>query len=325
MSRHGSGAVVRWSCWRRRAWPLVMAAGLVLAGHTLVSEVGSPVRQLRALGGLGDPWADPVAPMISLLALLAETLVAYLLVVLALRSLCRLPGSVGRIAGQVTLMVAPAAVRRALDLLVGGTLLAQATLVASSGIGMPPGHRTAVPAVAMATSSIPSGHAATVTGHDLDPTATGSARPRQVVGDPAETRPAPRRASAPLPPWLGGGPSNPAPGSIGDTEPEPTGDVGTGPTGEAAPGSNGKAEPGSSGETEPGSSDGAATSYSVAVGDTLWDIAAAHLGPGERTVLKVDRYWRQVYRANRRVIGADPDLIHPGTRLNVPPFRRDRS
>jgi nucleoid-associated protein YgaU len=60
------------------------------------------------------------------------------------------------------------------------------------------------------------------------------------------------------------------------------------------------------------------------VGDTLWDIATAHLAPGERTVPNVDRYWRQVYRANRRAIGADPDLIHPGTRLDVPPFRQDR-
>jgi nucleoid-associated protein YgaU len=56
----------------------------------------------------------------------------------------------------------------------------------------------------------------------------------------------------------------------------------------------------------------------------LWDIAAAHLAPSERSVLNVDRYWREVYRANRRAIGNDPDLIHPGTRLDVPPFRRAR-
>jgi nucleoid-associated protein YgaU len=60
------------------------------------------------------------------------------------------------------------------------------------------------------------------------------------------------------------------------------------------------------------------------VGDTLWDIAAARLEPGERTVLNVYRYWRQVYQANRRTIGADPDLIHPGARLDVPPFRGER-
>jgi hypothetical protein len=84
--------------------PLAMVAGLVLVGRVLVGEFGSPVRLLRALGDLGSPWADPVAPMISLLALLAEMLVAYMLVVLALRSLCLLPGSIGRVAGQVTVL-----------------------------------------------------------------------------------------------------------------------------------------------------------------------------------------------------------------------------
>jgi nucleoid-associated protein YgaU len=60
------------------------------------------------------------------------------------------------------------------------------------------------------------------------------------------------------------------------------------------------------------------------VGDTLWDIAAVHLASSEWTVPVINRYWRQVYRANRSVIGVDPDLIHPGTRLDVPPFRHER-
>jgi LysM domain len=322
--KYGSGAVVRRQGRRRWVWPLAMVAGLVLVGRVLVGELGSPVRLLRALGDLGGPWADPVTPIISLLALLAEALVAYLLVVLALRSLCLLPGSIGRVAEQVTLLVTPIAVRRVLDLLVGGALLAQATLVASSG--MLPGHRGAVPA--MAISSISIGDAAPVTGYG------------QAVTDPAETRPAPRRPSAPLPPWLGGGSSNPAPESIGGTGNGATGDAGRGSAGKPEPGSSDAKEPGLSGEpeprstdaTEPGSTGGTApgssgavvAGYTVAVGDTLWDIAAAHLGSGERTVENVHRYWRQVYRANRRVIGTDPDLIHPGTRLNVPRFRRDR-
>jgi resuscitation-promoting factor RpfA len=62
----------------------------------------------------------------------------------------------------------------------------------------------------------------------------------------------------------------------------------------------------------------------VVAGDTLWDIAAAHLAPSERSVGRVHRYWQQVYRANRRLIGADPDLIRPGARLDVLPFRSDR-
>jgi nucleoid-associated protein YgaU len=93
---------------------------------------------------------------------------------------------------------------------------------------------------------------------------------------PAETRPPSRRLAAPLPPWLGGGPSNPRVG------------------------------------------------YTVKPGDTLWDIAATHLQPTQRSSARINRSWRQIYRANRSAIGADPDLIHPGTGLDVPWFRGER-
>jgi hypothetical protein len=36
----------------------------------------------------------------------------------------------------------------------------------------------------------------------------------------------------------------------------------------------------------------------------LWDIAAVRLVPAERSAANLDRYWRQVYRANRSLIGA---------------------
>jgi nucleoid-associated protein YgaU len=55
--------------------------------------------------------------------------------------------------------------------------------------------------------------------------------------------------------------------------------------------------------------------------DTLWGIAAARLPAGSGSAATIDRYWRQVYAANRAAVGADPDLIHPGTRLAVPPYR----
>lgn len=52
-------------------------------------------------------------------------------------------------------------------------------------------------------------------------------------------------------------------------------------------------------------------------GDTLWDLAAAHLSP-EATDAEVAVACRRWYDANRHVIGADPDLILPGQILSVP-------
>jgi nucleoid-associated protein YgaU len=62
----------------------------------------------------------------------------------------------------------------------------------------------------------------------------------------------------------------------------------------------------------------------VQAGDTLWDIAAARLAPAERSPAGVHRYWQEIYRANRAVVGADPSLIRHGMRLAVPPFHLDR-
>ncbi len=52
-------------------------------------------------------------------------------------------------------------------------------------------------------------------------------------------------------------------------------------------------------------------------GDTLWAIAARHLGPGA-TDAEVAAAWPGWYRANRGVIGDDPDVILPGQRLRAP-------
>ena len=52
-------------------------------------------------------------------------------------------------------------------------------------------------------------------------------------------------------------------------------------------------------------------------GDSLWDIAARHLGP-DASAADVAVEWPRWHQANRHVIGADPDLLIPGQRL-VPP------
>ena len=333
--RRHPGAPARLLSRWRALWPLTVVAGAVPIGWVLVADVGSPSTLLRALHGLRDPWADPMAPLFALLALLAEGLAGYVLVVLALRSLCLVPGWVGRVAGRVTFLVTPATVRRLLDLLIGGTLLAQATLAtpgASHGYGMLRSQ------LAPAASSIVSGRTGPGAASVLGPGDSWPVRaPHHVVTVPFATRPAPRRSAVPLPPWLGGGPSNTgpqrpgtsAPGPYGPSAPDPA-EPGPSPARPPAPD---PAEPGPGPtrppgpeptETAPEATRPAAVRYTVAVGDTLWDIAAAHLAPGERTVPNIHRYWRQVYQTNRSTIGPDPDLIHPGTRLDVRPFRRGR-
>lgn len=56
----------------------------------------------------------------------------------------------------------------------------------------------------------------------------------------------------------------------------------------------------------------------VGRGDTLWSIAAAHL-PAGADIHDIDRGWRALYASNRSLIGSDPDLITPGSRLRLPP------
>jgi len=59
----------------------------------------------------------------------------------------------------------------------------------------------------------------------------------------------------------------------------------------------------------------------VRTGDTLWAIAARRLPP-DASDADVAGAWPRWFRRNRGLIGPDPDLIRPGTRLRVPPRPR---
>ncbi len=52
-------------------------------------------------------------------------------------------------------------------------------------------------------------------------------------------------------------------------------------------------------------------------GDSLWGIAARHLGP-DASDAEIARAWPAWFEANRRVVGDDPDLLRPGQRLQAP-------
>jgi nucleoid-associated protein YgaU len=53
-------------------------------------------------------------------------------------------------------------------------------------------------------------------------------------------------------------------------------------------------------------------------GDSLWGIAAAHLGAGA-TAGEIAAEWPRWWRVNHAVVGDDPDLLHPGQVLRPPP------
>lgn len=63
-----------------------------------------------------------------------------------------------------------------------------------------------------------------------------------------------------------------------------------------------------------------ALSYRVRAGDSLWLIAQRRLA--DPRPAEVVAAWRRLYRANRDAVGPDPDLLLPGTVLQLPTSKR---
>lgn len=59
------------------------------------------------------------------------------------------------------------------------------------------------------------------------------------------------------------------------------------------------------------------TLHVVRPGESLWTIAAQHLGAGADNE-QIALLWPRIHAANAGLIGTDPDVIHPGTSLNIP-------
>jgi hypothetical protein len=130
---HRDGFAVRRAQRWRPALVSVVATSLLLLERALLDQMGSPVTLLRALGDFGQPWTDPVASVLAVMALTAETLVGHVLVVLVLGSMGTLPGSMGRLTVRLTSLITPVAARRLLDQLMGSALLAQTALAVPPG------------------------------------------------------------------------------------------------------------------------------------------------------------------------------------------------
>lgn len=274
---------------------------------------------------------DPADLLLVLLCLAGAVLAAWLGIGATATALARAPGALGAVAEQVAARMAPAVVRRMVALLAGTAVaaaLAPGTAVAApdrpgrvsayaldgdspAGSSLPdPGfHPLSGPAPLGSPSSTPPAAAtagpppAVPSGRPVALPSSADAPPSAPSGPPA-ARPSPAGA----PPVAVS--SGPAIASSADLDREP----GYRP---AAPRATrtpvpidplaAPARPGAMPEEH----------YVVRRGDTLWDIAARHLGPAA-TAAQIAGEWPRWYAANRQVIGADPDLIRPGQQLAPP-------
>lgn len=90
---------------------------------------------------------------------------------------------------------------------------------------------------------------------------------------------------------------------------------GTAETGSDASPPHGTGSPGSGSE---GSDSSAQRTVVVERGDSLWSISDDLLGPGPSDPEVIAAAWPLLHEANRDLLGADPDRLHPGQELIVP-------
>ena len=295
-----------------------LLGGLAFLEVALVRMAGPVAGQVRALGGLGDHSADPVAGLLAVLALAAELLAGYLLLVVAVRLGAWLPGAPGALAAHGARLIALPLLSRTLDALLGGVLLAQVVLVPAVAqaepASAPPDRSPAAAASALAGGAAAAGardHPGLERGgHGPASLGAGAQQPGS-PGIPSTSSTMPSPPWVPMPTWLGG--SQPSGATV------TTGATTTAPRRSSPSASDGQGPDANRSGSAAAAAAEASHPYVIRPGDTLWDVAAAHLPRGSRSPGRIDRYWRRIHAANRGVLGDDPHLIHPGTRLVLPP------
>lgn len=233
---------------------------------------------LRMLGGSTSAGADPAAAIAGLAAVLASLIAAWLTLCLLLALAAELPGTVGAAARALRDRITPAVVRRWAAIALGASVTASVV----------PG--TAVAAVRASVDPTP---APNPTGGTSSPSPGWGAAPSPTAlpspgfAPSTDRPPSTARARTPSPGWV---PKRPSPRYRGDPH------LLTG---------RHRADTGD-------------RSVVVRRGDTLWSIAAAHLGP-DATDAEIALAWPRWHEANAAAIGTDPNALLPGTLLTPPP------
>lgn len=266
---------------RSASLPQVVRAAVVGLLALSVLASASWVLWLAWLSAWGSVDAAGPASSAELLTLGAATAAiataAWLCLGLALEVLAHLPGRLGATAGRWADHLTPALARRV------------AAFVLGVGVGVAGGPSQAVGASRDLGSSV---SASTAPAPGFAPTGAQVDVPVPAPGFEPSAAP----VASPAPPMPGFTPS--APRVRKQADPTLLG-----------------ARPSVADRT--GADRSGADEVVVHRGDTLWSIAAAHLGHDAGDA-EVARAWPRWFEANRDVIGDDPDLLLPGQVLRVP-------
>jgi len=270
-----------------------LVAVAVGAGALLSAVAPTPARLLPAVEEIArhpqstvdTQGADGVT--LTVVAALAWLVLVWLIAALVLVGAAAAPGRVGAVASGLSTVLVPAATRRVLAAALG------VTLMTAGGAGA---------ALAAPAAPAPAPTAISELNLDWPVSATGPpAAPAPLGRTAAGTAPHTSASAAPRPPAAGTAPQTP-----GRNAPRPPEDHTASHTPALA---------------TPRPPDHAGDEVVVQRGDTLWSIAARHLGAGA-TDDEITREWPRWWSANRGVVGDDPDLIKPGQRLAPPPAER---
>ncbi|MEO7269691.1 MAG: LysM peptidoglycan-binding domain-containing protein [Knoellia sp.] len=257
---------------------IAVAAASLVVGSTAAWILATAWIAARAnVTAPGPASADELLAITA--ATLALALAAWLVLGTVLEVLAHVPGRVGRAAQVWADRLTPALARRL------------AAFVLGVGVGVAGGPSQAV------ANPRPSTTAASVADPGFVPTQSA----------PGASVPDPGFAPAPVGPGFSPIPTVPATPAF-TSEPAAPGFTPT------APRVRPQVDPGLLGSRLAPSID---REVVVHRGDTLWSIAARHLGP-QASDAEIAREWPRWFDLNRGLIGDNPDLILPGQILRVP-------
>ena len=280
---------------------VAVVIAVVLAARVVAWGAAGPLAAARA----GTATFEDLLAVAAAGAALA--LLAWVAAVLVVTALAALPGVLGdasmRIAGRIAPSAAGRLARLALGMSLTAGVISACTPALVGGSEQPSAVATADP----------------LGEHDLPGVGRigGVLLPDETSGTEATyQQPGPGTGATPT---TGAAPATGADTATGGhheqfpVEPVPTQPFSTEPAQQPSPAPDGGLAPEPSRERRP-------VEVVVKRGDTLWAIAARHLG-ASATDTDVAAEWPRWYIANRAVIGDDPDLIFPGTILRPPTHR----